>query len=89
MDRGCARCSVRYSMCSYVFYGHGWIEVVPSVVCVIQCVLWTRMDRGCARCSVRYSMCSYVLYGHGWIGIVPGVVCVIQCVAMCFMDMDG
>ena len=38
MDRGCARCSVHYSMCSYVFYGHGWIGVVPGVVCVIPCV---------------------------------------------------
>ena len=44
MDRGCARCSVRYPMCSYVFYGHGWIGVVPGVVCVIQCVAMCFMD---------------------------------------------
>ena len=44
MDRGCARCSVRYSMCSYVFYGHGWIGVVPGVVCVIPCVAMCFMD---------------------------------------------
>ena len=30
MDRGCARCSVRYSMCNYVLKGHGRIGVVPG-----------------------------------------------------------
>ena len=35
---------MRYSMCSYVLYGHGRIGVVQGVVCVIQCVAMCFMD---------------------------------------------